>query len=462
MDSKFFLEFVTSLPYDYSDVRYEENRTVQIVYSGKSLKKIAENNTSGGHIRVYHKGGKGVGSFTDIKKMYPLTKELAETAEASAKDSKKKIKLAPAPVVKCEVILKPPIHPLSVSLKEKKELLEEYNNTALSVNGVKTTEMYYYEFYSKRIFANSEGTLVEYELLIVNIGGTIIAIKDDITQSMRVAIGGNDNYGKLLNRWDIFQKKAEKAVELLSADPAKGGTYTVILDPSEAGVFIHEAFGHLSEADIIQNNPAFREKLKIGTKIGSDILNVSDDPTIMDVPGGYVFDDEGVLGQKTKLITNGILTGRMHSRETAADYNEPITGNMRAVDYKFTPIIRMSNIFIENGTSTFEDMVSSIDDGYYIVGAKGGQTSGDRFTFGAEYGYRIKNGQLKELIRDINMSGELFSTLKNVKMIGNDLAFSEVGGCGKGGVGGGMQLNRKSGKGSPHILIENVTIGGKQ
>ncbi|MCK5584626.1 TldD/PmbA family protein, partial [Candidatus Bipolaricaulota bacterium] len=109
--------------------------------------------------------------------------------------------------------------------------------------------------------------------------------------------------------------------------------------------------------------------------------------------------------------------------------------------------------------STFDDMIGSIDKGYYLVGAKGGQTSGDQFTFGAQWGYRIENGKLVSMVRDINMSGELFSTLQATSMIGNDVRFGERGGCGKGGAGP-MQMNRKSGKGSPHIKIDAVTIGG--
>jgi TldD protein len=121
----------------------------------------------------------------------------------------------------------------------------------------------------------------------------------------------------------------------------------------------------------------------------------------------------------------------------------------------------MSNIFIEKGQTSFDDMISSIDNGYYLCGAKGGQTSGDQFTFGAQYGYQIRNGKLGNLVRDINMSGELFDTLANISMIGDDLEFAERGGCGKGGVGP-MQLNSKSGKGSPHIKIDKVTLGGAQ
>ena len=130
---------------------------------------------------------------------------------------------------------------------------------------------------------------------------------------------------------------------------------------------------------------------------------------------------------------------------------------MRAVDSHHTPIVRMSNIYIEPGTSSFDDMISSIENGYYLVGAKGGQTTGDQFTFGAQWGYRIRNGRLGGMVRDINMSGELFSTLEAISMVGSDLSFAERGGCGKGMP---MQLNAKSGKGAPHIKIDSVTIGG--
>ncbi len=180
-------------------------------------------------------------------------------------------------------------------------------------------------------------------------------------------------------------------------------------------------------------------------------------PRCQRLPGSYEVDDEGSSARKTRLISDGRLTGRLHSRETAAEFGEPPSGNMRAVDAHFTPLIRMSNIFIEPHGAAFDDMVASIDRGYYLCGAKGGQTTGDQFTFGATWGYRIEGGRIGPLVRDINMSGELFSTLAAISMVGNDLSFAERGGCGKGGP---QQLNRKSGKGAPHIKIDRVTVGG--
>jgi len=317
----------------------------------------------------------------------------------------------------------------------------------------------YDEFSSRRLFVNSEGSVVEYELLNVGIHGFVVTKRGMVVQRVRFAFGGNEDFGPLLGRDEDLKRQIVKAQELLDAQPANAGTFPVILDPSEAGVFIHEAFGHLSEADGLQNNPAFRERLQLGTILGKGILSVIDDATIPGHPGSFSIDDEGVRGVRTPLITEGVLTGRLHSRETAAEFGEPLSGNMRAVEAHFTPIVRMSNIYIEPGKTSFDNMVASIDDGYYLVGAKGGQTSGDQFTFGAQWGYRIKGGKLGPMVRDINMSGELFSTLQAISMIGDDLSFSERGGCGKGG-GGPMQLNRKSGKGSPHIKIDRVTIGG--
>jgi TldD protein len=99
-------------------------------------------------------------------------------------------------------------------------------------------------------------------------------------------------------------------------------------------------------------------------------------------------------------------------------------------------------------------LVSMLDNGLYILDAKGGQTSGENFTFGAQYGYVVKNGRINEMIKDINMSGNLYETLKNIDAVGDDLKLSEIGGCGKG------QLNIRSCYGAPHVFVKNIVIGG--
>jgi len=251
-----------------------------------------------------------------------------------------------------------------------------------------------------------------------------------------------------------FEEQSQIVVDMLNAEPLQGGTYDIIVDPSLAGVFIHEAFGHLSEADIILKRPGMLEKMQIGNKIASDILNVIDDATINGQLGFYKYDDEGVAVRPTKLIKDGILKARLHSRKTAYLMNEPITGHSIAEDYRYAPIIRMGCIIIEPGKHSFNQMLKELNNGLYIIGPKGGQTSGDNFTFGALYGYKIKNGKIENMIRDINISGNLYETLNNIKAIANDLAFRKTGGCGKG------QINPRSCMGAPHVLIKNCIVGG--
>ena len=128
-----------------------------------------------------------------------------------------------------------------------------------------------------------------------------------------------------------------------------------------------------------------------------------------------------------------MLVGRLHSRLSAAQLNGETTGNYRATDYRYMPQVRMSNIFIEQGETPFEDLLIEADDGLYLCGGKGGQTMGDLFTFGAQYGYEIKNGKLGRMVKDINISGNVFETLGNISRIGNDFEMNEGGGCGKAG-----------------------------
>jgi TldD protein len=115
----------------------------------------------------------------------------------------------------------------------------------------------------------------------------------------------------------------------------------------------------------------------------------------------------------------------------------------------------MGNIYIEPGENSFDDLISELEEGLYILDAKGGQTSGENFTFGAQYGYLVEKGKIEEMVRDINISGNLYRTLENISAVGDDLELSKVGGCGKG------QMNIRSTNGAPHVLIKDLVIGGQ-
>jgi TldD protein len=195
----------------------------------------------------------------------------------------------------------------------------------------------------------------------------------------------------------------------------------------------------------------------LGRRFGSEQLNITDDGTLPGERGTHRFDDEGTPTGRTPLVQRGILVGRLHSRETAGAMGERATGNARATDVRYPPIVRMTNTFIEPQDSTFERMIADVDLGVYACDAIGGQTVLENFSFSAGYGYMIRHGQLAELVKDVVLAGNLFTTLANIDAIGNDLRFSRTGSCGKG-QGGGLPV----GIGAPHIRIQDVAMGGRR
>src|SRR5437870_6665406 len=140
----------------------------------------------------------------------------------------------------------------------------------------------------------------------------------DLIEKGLESIGLRRGWNSVQDKAAGFREVAERAVQLLDAPMVKGGTYPVILDPELAGVFIHEAFGHLSEADFVYENPQAREMMTLGRRFGKPVLNVGDNGAASDLRGTLPFDDEGTPTQDTALIREGILVGRLHSRETAA------------------------------------------------------------------------------------------------------------------------------------------------
>ena len=220
-------------------------------------------------------------------------------------------------------------------------------------------------------------------------------------------------------------------------------------------MFTHEAFGHLSESDFVYQNPQAQRLMTLGRRFGPDMLTIADDGSIAGLRGSQRYDDEGTPTQRNDLIRDGILVGRLHSRETAAKMGEQPTGNARATGYRYPPIVRMTNTFIEPRDVSFEDMVGDIELGVYACDNVGGQTAMENFSFSAAYGYMIRNGKIAEMVRDVILSGNLFDTLANIEAIGSDFQWTQIGYCGKGQ--GGLPVA----EGAPHVRVRKVLIGGE-
>lgn len=447
-------EIISKIDADYVDLRFEKRSDLNIEYLNHDLNKINSNDATGYVLRVLIDGGFASISFTNINDAERAIKNCIVNAKILSKNSSKKVNLAKSKVIKDKFYPNLKTDPDKIPIEEKINLLKKYNEMGLSEPKIVSTSMRLFETKRDRFFVSSEGTEINEKLITCGISGMFTAKKDNVLQNVRVSFGGSDGFQTLLNQEDYIEERKKIVCDLLDAQPVKGGIYNVILNQSLAGVFAHEAFGHFSEADLIEDSPIMRQKMKIGSELGSPILTIVDDPTLEGALGFYKYDDEGVEASKVILMENGVLKGRLHSRATASEFNEPINGHCVAEDYRFAPIIRMGTIFIKNGNDTFDSLKEKLKDGLYLCDAKGGQTAGENFTFGAQYGYIVKDGKIDRMVRDINISGNLYETLKNISAIANDLVLSKTGGCGKG------QLNIRSCHGAPHVLINNLVVGG--
>ncbi len=448
---------LSRLDADYADIRYEVKKDTIVSFSGKELTEVGANSADGFVVRALKDGGMASVVFTKETDAEKAVRSVMENARLIAKNAAKPATLAQVELVQDAFVPALKEDPRDVSMSEKLELVRKYNDIPLGHEKIATTSITYQDTIREKYFLNSEGTQIREDLVTTRIAGEIIGKDGDLTQNVRVSTGGSHGFSTVRDQEDYFEKRTKIVLDLLKAKPVDGGVHNCILNQSLAGVFTHEAFGHYSEADLIENLPSMREKMKIGSKLGHDVLNIVDNATLADQLGFYRYDDEGVQVRPTQLMKNGVLTGRLHSRKSAAEFGEPVSGHCISQDYRFAPIIRMGTIFIEAGTHSLEELVAMLRDGLYILDAKGGATSGENFTFGAQYGYVVKGGKVAEMVRDINISGNLYETMKNITAVGNDVALSKVGGCGKGPI---MQMNMRSCSGGPHILVNGLVIGG--
>lgn len=442
---------------EYADIRVEDKTNTWVNFRGPDLDTIGSARTVGGIVRALYKGGWGYATFNDLEDLPRRVREACETARLIGTGT---TYFTPNQPVVDTVKVKMVKDFRQVPLADKKGLMDEYNRIILGHHQkIQTSSVRYADSFKQISFASSEGTYIEEELPDANIMLNATAREGDIVQNAFRTDGSIDGYQGVEGLHEKARNVAQKAVDLLAAPPVSGGKYTVITDQILTGVFTHEAFGHLSESDFVYENPRMQEIMVIGKRFGVDNLNIIDDGTVPGGLGTHRYDYEGVPTRKNYLIKDGILVGRLHSRETASKMKEPLTGNARAVHFQHPPIVRMTNTYIEQGTVAFQDMIKDIKLGVYAIRAIGGQTAMEMFTFSAAYGYMIRNGQVAELVRDVVLTGNVFETLMNIDQIGDDLGWDTNG---PGGCGKGDQQPLRVGLGGPHIRIQNCVVGGQQ
>ncbi|ERT03794.1 modulator of DNA gyrase family protein, partial [Lyngbya aestuarii BL J] len=300
---------------DYLAIRVEEAEETDILLRGDRIETLSEGLSIGGQVRACHKGGWGFASFNRLE---GLEKQVSQAITAAKLIGEEETLLAPIPIVQETRIL--PLtgtDPRQVPLAQKKELCDRYGHILRSVDSRITTISVRYNDSTQRILlATSEGTFLEQAWVDMEMRFAATARNGETVQTGRETTGSRRAYEDLTHLDTQVQSAAQRAVNSLDLPPVKGNTYTVVIDPILTGLFVHEAFGHLSEADMTYENPDLLEVMTLGRQFGPKNLQIFDGAEPPGHRGSYFYDDEGTPGTTTQLIKDGALVGRLHSRET--------------------------------------------------------------------------------------------------------------------------------------------------
>lgn len=445
------LEEIKKIRADYAEIRAEEKFSTRIVYEGIKPEFISEPQSLGFFVRVLINGSWGVTTFTDIS----LLKEKITQAINFAKfQGKGNIILSKVSTAKDQIFKNQKKDFNKVPLKEKVTLMKHYSILLLkSVPNIQTTVISYSDAFITKFFINSTGARIFEQRPYVRLHFQAVGKNNDIIEPYLDSRGHIGGYEIVENLDKEMIKVSKGAAELAKAPKVKSGNYTVILDPYMAGTFAHEAYGHFSEADHQYENPNILKQMKLGRKIGSNKVTIIDDPNLTSGWGNFVYDEEGIKGEKVNLITNGVISGRLHSLETAGKLKEFPNGHARADGFRSKPIVRMSNTFFKPGKENLKDLISSTSRGILVIKWIAGMTAMENFTFTGLYGVMIEKGKLTKKVRGVKLLGNVFYTLQKIDGVTNDFA-QDQGTCGK--VGQSVPV----GSGGGYVRIQNITVGG--
>jgi len=434
---------------DYVDIRVAEAQNTVIVMKDGKVQEIRSGDDFGASIRVLNNGAWGFSYTTQMSQLESMSEVAFKLSGALESDTE----LANVNIAVDAVKSRAKIRPQDISIEEKKEVMVEAEKAAQLPKVISTT-VNYVEGEGRSYFLSSEGTSLVQEESRVAMFINAVAADAGVIQFGHKSMGGARGF-EVIQREDIEKfgrTAASKAVRLLDASSPPSGIFPVLLDPELTGVFIHEALGHASEADLILQKDSILEG-KIGTSIGSSQVTIVDDAS-MDAFGYYAYDAEGVKTRKNVLVKDGVLVSLLSSRETAAKMGLNPSGNSRSA-VGDQPIVRMSNTYLKPGDMSFEELVEDMADGIYLKGSRGGQVDTGKgiFQFNAAESFHIENGEIVDTLRDVSLSGNILEMLTKIDGVGSDF-YMGVGFCGKSG------QTAPVGDGGPHTRVSEATVGG--
>ncbi len=443
----------------YVEVRGQEYLYEYIRAHNGELKEFSRTTLAGIGIRLAYKGKLGFSATNTLKEDAVL--KAVDYALSAAEVSDDIVKLEEGVIARGVVRSSFKVDPADVPEEEKVRTVIQANKAGLEAPSIKSSDTALGIQKDRRYVMTSDGADAEWLTIMTGVLQSSVASENGSMERV------HDSKSKVagwefihLGDWQSFSKEVSLlAGEALKAGQPRAGKAKVVADPELIGLILHEAFGHASEGDLVGTGNSVLQD-KVGEEVASPQVSIVDDGM---VEGGYFmpFDDEGSEKRRTVIVQKGVLKQFLTDKTWGRKLGMPVTGNGRAQDYSNPPIVRQTNLFMEGGDWSLEELIQEAREGLYLSGrgARGGEvnTSAGTFTFSVGPSRIIRNGELGEVVRGTVVSGSILEALKGVVGVGKDVSVrtSVFGGCGKEG-----QMVRV-GHGGPHVLIKELTVGGR-
>src|SRR6478735_7680869 len=443
---------------DYADLFFEYRASAGLSFEEGITKSASKGVALGLGVRVQRGDATGYAHVEDLS--FEAMKRAAETAARIANEK------PGAPPERLLPLSLPSRYELAgSSLAEpgtkKRELLERASRAALAFDArIIKAEVSFNESVREVLIATSDGRMAYDVQPMIRFGVRAVAEKDGRREAGSSGGGGRMTLAYFEGKSPEMHAEiaAKQALTLLDARKAPAGQMEVVLGPGDSGILLHEAVGHGLEADFNRKGTS-NYSGQVGNQVASTLCTVVDDPTFVQSRGAINVDDEGMEPRKNVLIEDGILRGYMQDRLSARHFKTTPTGNGRRESFSCAPMPRMTNTVLLAGPHGADEIVSSVKRGIYAKTFGGGQvdiSNGD-FVFSLTESYLIEDGKITAPLKGVNLIGNGPETLRDVTMLGNDVAISDgIWTCGKDG------QSVPVGVGCPTIKIARITVGGTE
>ncbi|MDH4179882.1 MAG: TldD/PmbA family protein [Armatimonadota bacterium] len=447
---------------DFAEARYAAVAHSALMLQDGRADRVGAGRRAGMGVRVLSNGAWGFASTESLDESDWLAglEDALDMARVSAARLDEPVVLPDTPGVVDDVQTSFEVDPASVSLERKLAAVKGYEEASgrHACHSLANLMTGYNDAHQVEILCNTRGSLISSETVRTLIWHAITTQDGSLRQRCREVRAAQSGF-ELVEQTpaeEFSVEAAKRAVSLLSAPPAPAGKFPAVFHPSIAGLLVHEALGHNTEADSVLTGQSILDG-KLGAKIAADCITVVDDSDIFGSWGSYQYDSEGTPGGRRVLVEKGVLKGFLHSLETAGKMGVEPTGSARADGFAHRPIVRMSNTMILPGHSSLEDFIADIDLGILLRAGQWGYVWCEKgeYTCHAGEGIMIRDGQLAEQVRDVSVSGLVLETLANALDVSRDFELKMPGNCGKDGQG--MPVNG----GGPYVKVREIVVGGQ-